>query len=154
MSVMKSKINLIFPGQVLKKQPSDVSPCLRLSSGNVQPQLTMELQKEWQSQHRHRPGYALFAHRSLGNKIPIYMYTCIYIYKYTLHICKYAYIYIYIYMSYVLSVLRNIPSSERGQIGTRSERTQLWRVSGHVSDEISLNFTGQVSKGFFLFVRS
>jgi len=62
MSAMRSKNSLIFPGQVSKHQPSDVSPCLRLSLGSAQPQLTMELQKERWSQHRHCPGCGMSAH--------------------------------------------------------------------------------------------
>jgi len=58
-----------FSGQVLKHQPFGVSPCLRLSLGSAQSQLTMELQKERQSQHRHCPDYGLFAHGSLGNRL-------------------------------------------------------------------------------------
>ena len=71
MSVMKPKNSLNFPGQVLKHQPSDVSPSLRLSLGSAQPQLTMELQKERRSQHRHCPGCGLSAHGSGGSRIPL-----------------------------------------------------------------------------------
>ena len=42
---MNPKISLNYPGQVLKHQPSDVSPCLRLSLGSARPQLSMQLQK-------------------------------------------------------------------------------------------------------------